>query len=273
MKVKWSAPVVLALCAALALSGCIDSATKITVRNDGSGTIEKTVVLSTKLVSLIAGMGMGGDAASIEAGMLSEKSLKAEASRMGAEVSFVSAQKLTTPKGNGYRAVYSFKDIGKVKIDESPAADVSMPQGAAAASGGSATPELLTFRFAKGSPATLTIVAPPVESSRAAPARSSQTSPEDAQKMLESMRPLYADLRIALSVEVQGTITQTNAAFVDGSTVTLMELDFGKILADEAVWKKLASTQADSIKQVQDVLKAMPGVRLETQPTVSVSFR
>lgn len=91
--------------------------------------------------------------------------------------------------------------------------------------------------------------------------------------MLESMRPLYADLRIALSVEVQGTITQTNAAFVDGSTVTLMELDFGKILADEAVWKKLASTQADSIKQVQDVLKAMPGVRLETQPTVSVSFR
>lgn len=264
-----------ALCAAVALAGCIDSATKIIVKTDGSGTIEKTIVVSTSLVEFLEGMGMGGDAASIETAMLSEKSLKAEASQMGAGVAFVSSQKITTTKGNGYKAVYSFKDITTVRLDQNPAADVTLPSaGGAAGSGQAGNPELYTFRFTKGSPATLTIVAPKVQpSASAAQGTQTQTDAKEAEQMLAVMRPLYADLRMAVTVEVMGRIAETNATYVDGSTVTLMDLDFGKILADDAVFKKLASTQAQSVKDVQDLVKAFPGVKLDTQESVTVKFR
>jgi len=265
----------IALCAALALSGCIDSATKVTVKTDGSGTIEKTIVLSKTLVEFVEGMGMGKDAATIEAGMLSEKSLKAEAAQLGADVAFVSAQKITTPKGNGYKATYSFKDIGKVKLDQSPAADVTMPSAGATASAQAATPEFLTFRFTKGNPATLVVVTPKIQPSTqtAQKGAQAQASPEETEQMMQAMRPLYSDLRLAVTVEVQGAITDTNAAYVNGSTVTLIDMDFGKILADDAVFKKLAAAQTQSVAQIQALVKAMPGVKLDMQESVTIRFR
>lgn len=265
----------IALCATLALGGCIDSATKIIVKTDGSGTLEKTIVVSTNLVKFLESMGMGGDAKTIEEGMLSEKSLKVEASQMGAGVTFVSSQKITTTKGNGYKAVYSFKDITTLRLDQNPAGDVTLPSGGGAAGSGQASaPELYTFRFTKGSPATLTIVAPKVQASpSAAKGTQTQTDPKQAEQMLAAMRPLYADLRMAVTVEVQGKIAETNALYVDGSTVTLMDLDFGKILADDAVFKKLASTQAQSVKDIQELVKTMPGVKLDAQESVTIKFR
>jgi hypothetical protein len=265
----------IALCATLALAGCIDSATKIVVKTDGSGTVEKTIVVSTNLVKFLESMGMGGDAKSIEEGMLSEKSLKAEASQMGSGVTFVSSQKITTSKGNGYKAVYSFKDITTIRLDQNPAGDVTLPSaGGAAGSGQASNPEIYTFRFSKGSPATLTIVAPKIQpSAPAAKSTQTQTNAQEAEQMLAAMRPLYADLRMAVTVEVQGKIAETNATYVDGSTVTIMDLDFGKILADDAVFKKLASTQAQSVRDVQDLVKAFPGVKLDTQESITVKFR
>jgi hypothetical protein len=91
--------------------------------------------------------------------------------------------------------------------------------------------------------------------------------------MMQALKPLYADLRIAVSVEVVGKITDTNAAYVDGSVVTLMDMDFGKILSDETAFKKLASSQTQSVREVQELVKAMPGVRLDTQESIKISFR
>ena len=51
----------------LLLAGCVDTATKVVVKTDGSGTIEKTIILSKHLPELMQSMGSKGDAASIEA--------------------------------------------------------------------------------------------------------------------------------------------------------------------------------------------------------------
>jgi len=261
-----------AVCALLALSGCIDSSTKITVKPDGSGTVEKTIVLSRHLAELMKQMGNTSDAATIERGMLNEAGLKAGASQMGAEVSFVSAEKVTSPKGNGYKVLYRFKDIAKVKLNQNPAADLTMPSTGAAGAADS-TQEYLTFKFVKGTPAVLTIVAPKIKASGSSQAAAPAASSADTDKMMASFKPLYSDMRIALSVEVEGKITQTNAAYASGSTVTLLDMDFAKILADDAMLKKLSGGQSKSMTEVKDMVKSLPGVVIDTQDAVSISFR
>ena len=268
MKARWGCVGVLC---ALALAGCIDTSTKISVNADGSGTIEKTIVLSKHLAEIMASMGNKSDPATIEQGILNENGLKAEVSQMGPGVAFVSAQKITTSKGNGYRALYSFKDIAKLKLNQSPAADLTAPTGGAAGGAGGAAAEYLTFTFVKGSPATLTIIAPKPAASTTKPAAAPTGA--DADKMMATMRPLYSDMRIVVTVEVAGTITSTNAAYADGSTVTLVDMDFAKILADDANFKKLSSTRTQSMTELRTMMKSFPGVKIDSQDSVRISFK
>ena len=64
------------------------------------------------------------------------------------------------------------------------------------------------------------------------------------------MRGLFVD--VALTVD--GRIIKSNAPYVEGSRVTLMQLDFDKLLSDDAALPKLQS--AKDIKS----LAAVPGL-------------
>jgi hypothetical protein len=255
----------------LLLAGCVDSATRVVVKTDGSGTIEKTIVLSRRLPELMQGMGTRGDAASIEAGLLNEAGLKAAAGRMGSGVSFVSAQKVSTDKGNGWRATYAFRDIAKVRISQNPAVDLTLPGTTGGATVTLTDTDSYSFSFVKGSPAVLTVNLPkPDTAASSSPAQQPQV---DDPGMMESVRAIYEDMRIVLVVQAAGTITQTNAQFTSGADVTLLDMDFGKFLADDATWKKLTGMQGTSFAEVQGLVKALPGVKIEFQNPVKISFR
>jgi hypothetical protein len=261
-----------AACALLVLSGCIDTNTKVTVKPDGSGTIERTIVLSKHFAELMASMGNKDDPAKIENNTLNEKGLKDEAARMGSGVAFVSAQKVSTDKGNGYKVLYTFKDIGKVKLNNQPGAGLTM-SSSSGSTPSSAPTDTITFKFAPGPTATLTIIEPkPAQAAKPAAAAPPASGP-DADKMMAQLKPLYSDMHIVLTVVVQGTITATNAAYANGSTVTLVDMDFAKILADDATFKKLSSSQNQSITEVQKMVKAVPGVIIDTQDSVKISFK
>ena len=259
-----------ALCAFIALAGCIDEAVTVTVNPDGSGTIEKNIIVSKNLIQFIMDSGMAqGNAAAVEKNLLNENTLRAGAARMGQDVAFVSAQKISTDKGNGYKAVYSFKDISKVKLDMSPASDISMqdPSGA-----GQSAPEYITFAFAKGAPSSLTIT-PPRPRIEAARQQQQQYSQKELDDYMTTMRPLYSDFRIQISVSVKGKIAETNASYVNGSTVALVDMDFSKILADEATFRKLAAAQTQSVSETMAMVKALPGVKLDAKDSITVKFR
>jgi hypothetical protein len=262
-----------ALAVLLALTGCIDTTTTISVKPDGSGTIEKTIVLSRHLAELMISMGTKGDAASIEQGMLNESTLKAAAARMGSGVTFVSARKTSSDKGNGWEAVYSFKDITAVRLNQNPASDLTMPGAAAAANAiANSVKDSFSFGFTKGSPAMLTIAFPKPDQT-AKPAGGPPAGAASNEKMVQTMRQLYADMRIVLAVQVDGTITKTNAHWVSGATVTILDMDFAKIMSDDATFKKLTSSQGQSMEEVRATVKSLPGIRIESQDPVSISFR
>jgi hypothetical protein len=268
MKSKFGCAV--ALCALIAFTGCVDDATKITVNTDGSGMIEKTIILSKHLVEFIQSSGMmQGTPAQMEASILNENSLRGGAAQMGQDVSFVSAVKITTVKGNGYQVAYTFKDVNKLKLNQSPSADMNIPAAGAAQQ---SAPEYITFKFVKGPPAFLTVILPKPGTAAQQQAQKPY-SQQDLDEMMKTMRPLYMDLRIVFSVAVQGTVTETNASYVAGSTVTVVDMDFSKILADDANFKKLASMQTQSISEVQRMVKAMPGVKLDTHESINIKFQ
>lgn len=260
----------------LALTGCIDTNVKVSVKPDGSGTVEKTIVVSKALVEFMKGMGSGGDSAAVEASLVDEKSLKAQAAGMGSGVAYQSAVKVSTDKGNGYKATYAFKDVTKLKINQNPTNDINLPSMGASGGSSSNTPqEFITFGFAKGSPAVLTVVLPKPSKETEAKAKTAkqQTNTAEAAQMMEAFKPLYENLRIAVSVEVQGRIVETNAAHVKGAVVTFVDVDFGKVLSDDAMFRKLSNNQQSSVAETMELLKSFPGVVFESAPTVRVKFQ
>ena len=80
-------------------------------------------------------------------------------------------------------------------------------------------------------------------------------------------------LSVGCKSPLTGTIKESNAAYVDGSAVTLVDMDFSKILADDANFQKLVSAQTQSITEIQRLVKSMPGVRLDTQDQITIKFQ
>ncbi len=74
------------------LSGCIDVHYKMTLKSDGSGTIEETVYMNAAMVQMIKGfMAMGNqEGEQEEFSLLDEVELRNEAMEMGEGVEYVS---------------------------------------------------------------------------------------------------------------------------------------------------------------------------------------
>jgi hypothetical protein len=80
------------------------------------------------------------------------------------------------------------------------------------------------------------------------------------------MKMMMKGMFIDVSLNVNGRILKSNAPYVEGSRVTLMQIDFDKVLADEAALRKLLG--ASDAKSLQGV----PGLKVVSEPTVSIEF-
>jgi replicative DNA helicase len=78
-----------------------------------------------------------------------------------------------------------------------------------------------------------------------------------------------------VSVAVEGSITKTNAAFVNSSKngVTLMMMDVGKLIEDDKYREQLAElSRAQEVAEVKEKLKNMPYMKIEFADIVYVNF-
>jgi hypothetical protein len=86
------------------------------------------------------------------------------------------------------------------------------------------------------------------------------------QQALQMMKVMMKGLFVDVSLNVDGRIVKTNAPHVSGSTVTLLQVDFDKLLADEATLQRLQG--ATDIKALANV----PGLKVITERTLNVEF-
>lgn len=279
---------VLALVAVFGITGCIQVDKVVKLKPDGSGTIEETVVMSKEMVAQMKQMtegfsGLGGEkpaggAAPQGFHLMDEKKLREAAGKMGEGVTFVSAKPVMKPSGEGFVATYAFADINKLKLSQD--LGDSMPQGGPGGPDGAGGPgapkpapsDPVTFQFTKGAPASLTITSPQPKQPAEMPKRPAQ--PEGSEDMaMMMMQQMFKDMKMSLAIEFVGRITQTNATNVSGSRVTLAEMDFNKVLANPEKFKALTKAQPKSLDEAKVLLKGVDGIKMETQPKVTVKFQ
>ena len=257
----------------LALMGCFESIVLLRVNKDGSGTIEETVVVSDAFMELMKSFGGEEEGEGQEQDPIDEQELTEKAASMGEGVRYVSAEPVKTERGSGYKAIYSFSDINDVRINQNPGENVSPPPVGGEEEG--PVEEWLRFNFSRGRTPTLEIIYPQDVADEMDQEESAEgeadmdTNPE----MMEMMRELYQDMHIRIAVEVNGEIVETNASYVDGSTVTLMDIDFAKILEDEQKFKELMNANPETVEEMKELVKDNPGIKVEIEEAIRIRFR
>ncbi|MGD9904270.1 MAG: hypothetical protein AB7U83_12460 [Vicinamibacterales bacterium] len=260
-----------ALVAAMIGSGCIRSATLITVKPDGSGTIEQSVLMNTAaLKGMLGGLGAPGQGAS--SGAIDENAMRQTATRMGEGVTFVSSEPVKAADGfEGAKALYAFTDISKVRVDQDPNISGS-------STGVSAAPKEdnpVTFAMTRsGGVSNLTVTfndKPARDKAATTPAGGPQM---DNPQMTEMMKTMFKGFKVNIDLQVAGAIVKTNADHVDGNTVTLLEMDLEALLADEAKLKEVQKVLGPnaSVAELKPYLKDIKGLKIN-DPVVTIAFK
>jgi hypothetical protein len=267
------------------MASCINVSTVIKVSPDGSGFIEETVVISHVLLQQLGGMitGMAESMGATEEsgfelpGLFDEEKLEARAVQYGVGVQYVSGEKIVTQRGEGYRATYYFSDINSLEVDQNPSEKVGeSPMGQF----GAVPKQCLTFQLEQGSPNTLVVRMPrgshSVETSEVEtaelPFTVSDTGGQPDPQMMAMFQTFFEDMRIAVSLEIQGNIRETNATHCDGSKVTIMELDFGELLADADGFAGLQTVQVASLEGARSLIQDLPGMKVDLNEELIIRF-
>ncbi len=256
------------------LTGCINSATLIRLKPDGSGTIEQSLLMNIQAFKGMLG-GLEAQGAKPMGPAFNEADLKRQAERMGG-VKFVSAEPIKAPNGfEGMKGIYSFEDINKVRVDQDPNMSGSS-SGSFSTEATAKSPVL--FKLTKsGASSVLTVTFPDQatkDAEKPAPATPQGGPDMSSPQMLAMMKAMFDGFKVAIDLEVLGTIVKTNADHVAGSKVTLLEMDLGQLMQDEAKLKELQTMvkPGASISEVKPYLKDIKGIKIN-DPVVTVEFK
>jgi hypothetical protein len=275
------------LCAILSfvfLFGCFQTDTVIHLKPDGSGFIEETFMLSNALLDSVQSLSneLTGDNSDAKnegkteskdpvQGMIEEA--RSRARQYGPDVEFVSATPVKTETLGGYRALYAFKDINTIRINQNPKDKTGKPGDGRDNS--AKKEEVILFKLEKGPVSTLTVTMPRNKEEKKARVRRDKEpikSPADPQTA-ETMKELFKDMRVKISLEIDGTIIKTNATYRDKSELTLVELHFGKILENKEVFDKISAAEPKSIEEMKELVKDLQGIKIEMNNPVVVEFK
>ncbi|HYA31905.1 MAG TPA: hypothetical protein VED67_04035 [Thermodesulfovibrionales bacterium] len=274
--------------AATSLTGCITFLTEITVRGDGSGTMVQTMTINPEqMKASVEGIAKQMGTTTTESkepskkkspeesqeGPFKEGTLKSKAADLGPGVTFVSAETIDTKTAAGVRVTYAFKDINQLAVNPKPEAAM----GTAAA--GASSDDALKFRFDRkpNGNAVLTVVfaRPKPEAAKERAHAPPPASPEESDQQTAMMKQMFKGLHMGIAVNVEGKVVTTNSLYVEGSKVTLMDIDFDPLFSDEgglkALSAKMEAAMGDDLKTME-VLKGIKGLKITTDPEISIEF-
>jgi hypothetical protein len=276
---------------AVLLLGCFQTEMVVKVKPDGSGMLVQTVLVRKDVMNQMRAMAQSfaqEGQPQEELKLLDEKELKETAQKLGEGVSYVKAEEILNENFEGYKAVFSFTDINKLHIDQNPSG--SLPSDD---SEKKAPQEFITFKFKKGKTSKLTITMPEGKTKKQdtgkneeEPASSSKTDentteetpeatsdPQQEQMMMAMMQEMLKGMKVSIAVEVEGKIIKTNASIQDGNKLILMDIDFDKLLAAQDEFKEFVKTNPETMSEAKEIMKKIPGMKMEMEKVVKVKFK
>jgi hypothetical protein len=270
---------------ALQLAGCVEITQLIRLRGDGSGEIVQTILVSPAFIAEMkasdAEMQRSGDADRRAGLEQAAERARTDPGAFGAGVSFVSAEPIGTDEAPGIRLTLAFTDI--THVDLSQLQGLGSPPPAPTASGGEHD---LRFRLDRrpGGRSVLTalFVEDPAEREAGAATPVPKAGPKagagvkGAEELGKGMREMFEALltgmRIAFAVEVPELLA-TSSPWVEGDTVTLLELDMDALLADETKLTAFGASDNTSLAALRELFAGVPGVKLPPGSEVTIEFR
>ena len=258
--------------ATFSLTACLNSTTLVKVKPDGSGTVELTTLVNTAALKGVMGNQGGGPSGP----MMNKEDLERAAAQMGEGVRLVSSEPVKGDAGwEGTKAIFAFDDINKVQVQEASRTGRS---GSRERSAEPTADDPVRFKLARtGATSTLSINfidrAPGGAKVDSAPNEKPDfdlTNP----MILNMIKTMFNGFKINIGLEVAGSIVKTNAEYVAGPRITLLEMDAAALLADEAKLKALQSKLGPdmSLGELKPYLKDIKGIKIDG-PSITVEFR
>jgi hypothetical protein len=253
--------------AASATAGCLRLTTTVDLRADGSGTIVQESAMSAQAIAMIKGFAAQADTKGKgPAELFGEEQARKAAESMG--VTFVSGEVIKSADLEGYRARYSFDDVTKIRV--------TMDQSGSGQGSGKGAP--FSFAFDRRAASSLLTIQMP-EGGGSVPgmppgglpgipggAGASDAEKAQAEQAMTMMKMMMKGLFVDVALNVSGRVLKSNAPQVEGSRVTLLQIDFDKLIADETALQKLQG--AKDLK----ALASVPGLKIAAEPKVTVEF-
>ena len=252
-------------------SGCIEFNMKVKLNPDGSGTITEEVLFSQKFVQMMESFSQMGDSDSEVFNMFDPDDLKEKAKDFGEGVELVKSEKLERKKMTGYSAVYRFRDINKLKVEDNPAS--KMPEDIPGQEETGNEPPY-TFTFKKGNPATLQIhFNPGEEENLDIEDENESESDTENDMMFQQMKEMMSDMKTSIVLEIGGKIIKTNATYVDDNKITLVDLNFGAIFDEPGKLEEFKKMKPKSFHEAKEYLSGIPGIKIEFNKELEVKFK
>ena len=250
-------------------SGCLKVETTVKVNKDGSGTINEKVLMSRAFIDMLSqfAQSFGDSSEAEEFSFFKEDELVESAKDYGEGVKYVSGEKISSDEWEGFHAVYSFDDLNKIRLEPDP--DEKVEVGMQDDSG--EEEEYYFFEFIHGDEPQVIIDRPEIEPDFNMGEDDAEETDDDEfegefLKMMEGMK-------IKIAMEFDGEIIESNATYIDGSNITLLEMDLGEMMQNKEEFKKFKKSEPDNIDELKEFLDEFPGMKIEFQRPVTVKFK
>jgi hypothetical protein len=256
----------------LLFAGCLQVETTLKVNKDGSGIINEKVLFSKTFVNMMKDFAQAfQDSASTENfSMFSEEEIIADAQDYGENVVYVSHDKINNENWEGFQATYSFDDITKIRISPDPDSKVDL---GGEATGNEQEEEYYFFKFVKGDTPQLIIDRPEIElNSETDVKNDSEDSEQSDEEGEDEFLKVMEGMKIDITVEVEGEIINTNATYVQGSRVTLFQMDFSEMMKNKEGFEEFKKNEPKNIEEMKKYLEKLPGIKLEVEKPVTIKF-
>jgi hypothetical protein len=237
-------------------SGCFQFTTVLTLKADGTGTIQQRLLFSQAAIAQLRQFAALSGAGS-DFDPLSEERAREAAANLGSGVTYVSSVPIDTREGVGRDISYTFTDINQLSLDQAPP-----PPGGAAAPQNAGTEDRVTFKLTrKDGHSLLTIALPPL------PAMASNGPSAEQVAML---KPMLAGARLSIEIEPAGTLVATSSPYVTGRRVTLLDVSADALFKDDALLQRLQA--AATPEETKTILRSIPDLKLNLDPELTIEF-
>jgi len=275
-----------AVIAVLFLTGCVEYGLTIKVNKDGSGEIVEEMLLSNQVMNMVKAM--DPDGSSINA--FTKEEVMKKAPNFGDDIVFAKFEEIATESKQGYKAVYNFKDISKIRFSEDmmsesiEALSDNMQMGASGdgeeeESDDDGIDKFYTFDYNKkgqliisnGFTEAINEARDKQDSSEDVEDEDEEIDSQELQQQLAMAKMFTQGMKIYTKVKFE-SIKDANVPY-ENNEVTLFEIDMDQLLKNPETFAEIIKNEEKELTKFLNNERKIDGIIFHNQEKIIINFK